>query len=75
MQNESRKVDILTAASAVGVSCTFAAPIGGKCSIDMQANSVDQRPVDLEILNPLINEEDRPKWERIHVTSDCNQRW
>lgn len=29
LENESRKVDILTAASAVGVSCTFAAPIGG----------------------------------------------
>lgn len=29
LENESRKVDILTAASAVGVSCTFAAPVGG----------------------------------------------
>ena len=30
-QNESRNSEMLAAACAVGVACTFAAPIGGRC--------------------------------------------
>lgn len=30
LQNQSRKTEILAAACAVGVACTFAAPIGGR---------------------------------------------
>jgi chloride channel 2 len=30
LQNESRNSEMLSAACALGVACTFAAPIGGK---------------------------------------------
>lgn len=36
-QNESRTAEVLAAATAVGVACTFAAPIGGKYKITVNA--------------------------------------
>ena len=48
IQNESRNSEMLAAACAVGVACTFAAPIGGNNNASFVFCQVNEKVRDFE---------------------------